>query len=238
MGHDRASRRMKAIGSALAAVLAVTVALGVGESEVVHAASMMRGPNLNIGPRISPNITSGVINNVDRFPRTPRCSDPERPGCTPQPGSSTDGGTGKHVVKQVKHDAPLRLQTGLNQHTIANELVAEIDGSLSLAQADELARRHGLVRLQSQNFPLIGSTIGLFRVTDRRSVGYSEPRSCHRCRHSFGAAEFPLCRCRSRWQRPRATLTDKGDPGAIRAGETSAAAKRIRSPTAPMSRLP
>ena len=38
------------------------------------------------------------------------------------------------------------------------------------AQADELARRHGLARLQSQNFPLIGSTIGLFRITDRRSV--------------------------------------------------------------------
>jgi hypothetical protein len=61
-------------------------------------------------------------------------------------------------------------QSVLNQRTVANEIVAEIDGSLSNAQADELARRHGLVRLESQNFPLIGGTIGLFRVTDRRPL--------------------------------------------------------------------
>jgi subtilisin family serine protease len=48
--------------------------------------------------------------------------------------------------------------------------VAEIDGSLSDAQADALARRHGLARLESQNFELVGATIGLFRVTDRRSI--------------------------------------------------------------------
>jgi hypothetical protein len=53
--------------------------------------------------------------------------------------------------------------------TMTDEIVAEIDGRLSEAQADELARRHGLRRLGSQNFPLIGATIGLFRITDRRS---------------------------------------------------------------------
>jgi subtilisin family serine protease len=55
-------------------------------------------------------------------------------------------------------------------HAIAGEIVAEIDGSLSDTQADELARCHGLVRLQSQNFQLIGATIGLFRITGRRTV--------------------------------------------------------------------
>ena len=40
---------------------------------------------------------------------------------------------------------------------------------MSPAQADELARRHGLERLASQNFPLLGgSTIGLFRIIDKR----------------------------------------------------------------------
>ena len=39
---------------------------------------------------------------------------------------------------------------------------------MSDAQADELARRHGLVRLELQHFPLIDSTIGLFRIIDRR----------------------------------------------------------------------
>ena len=46
--------------------------------------------------------------------------------------------------------------------------MAEIDGALTDAQVDELARRHGLVRIKSQNFPLIGATIGLFRITDNR----------------------------------------------------------------------
>jgi hypothetical protein len=46
--------------------------------------------------------------------------------------------------------------------------VAELDGALTDVQADELARRHGLVRIESQNFPLIGATIGLFRITGNR----------------------------------------------------------------------
>jgi subtilisin family serine protease len=49
--------------------------------------------------------------------------------------------------------------------------VAEIDSALSNPQADALARRHGLVRVESRNFPLLGSTIGLFRIADRRAVG-------------------------------------------------------------------
>ena len=48
--------------------------------------------------------------------------------------------------------------------------MAEIDSALSAAQADELARRHGLERIASQNFPLIGATIGLFRIIDHRPV--------------------------------------------------------------------
>ena len=71
-----------------------------------------------------------------------------------------------------KNNGPRRNTqlTALNLRTIANEIVAEIDGSLSEAQADQLARRHGLVRIESQNFPLFGATIGLFRITDRRSI--------------------------------------------------------------------
>jgi subtilisin family serine protease len=53
---------------------------------------------------------------------------------------------------------------------IANELVAEIDGALSDAQIDALARRHGLTRVESQNFPFIGATVGLFRINNRRTM--------------------------------------------------------------------
>ena len=89
--------------------------------------------------------------------------------CGYPPDKFADSGSGAPPRGRV--GGPRReVAQALNQRTVANEIVAEIDGSLSNAQADELARRHGLVRLESRNFPLIGGTIGLFRVTDRRPV--------------------------------------------------------------------
>ena len=89
-----------------------------------------------------------------------------------QPVTSADGGgsgpSGKKAGTGSGRDAS--QIAALNLRTVANEIVAEIDGALTDAQADELARRHGLARLRSQNFPLIGATIGLFRITDRRSI--------------------------------------------------------------------
>jgi hypothetical protein len=94
--------------------------------------------------------------------------------CRDQPVTSAGGGSGggKSATNKNKkggsnQDAP---QTALNLRTVAGELVAELDSSLSDAQADELARRHRLERISSQNFPLLGSTIGLFRIVDRRPV--------------------------------------------------------------------
>jgi Subtilase family len=90
--------------------------------------------------------------------------------CGYPPESFADGGGNAPPKARVKGPRRDVAQAALNQRTVANEIVAEIDGSLSNAQADELARRHGLVRLESQNFPLIGGAIGLFRVTDRRPL--------------------------------------------------------------------
>jgi hypothetical protein len=101
----------------------------------------------------------------------PPCSDSYRDGgCWDQAGSSTGGGDGSSAKNG--NNIPRRdvSQAALNLRSVANELVAEIDGALSDAQADELARRHGLERLQSQNFPLIGSSIGLFRIVNRRAA--------------------------------------------------------------------
>jgi subtilisin family serine protease len=101
----------------------------------------------------------------------PPCSDGYRDGgCWDQSGSFASGGGGGSSSAKSINNIPRRdvSQAALNLHTVANELVAEIDGAQSDAQADELARHHGLERLQSQNFPLIGATIGLFRIVDRR----------------------------------------------------------------------
>ena len=125
-----------------------------------------------VAPRINPNIAGQVdIGSSRTIAIRSACTAAERDSgeCSGQAANSGGGsqGPGENGNAGSRGNA---LQTALNQRTIANELVAEIDGSLSDAQADQLARRHGLTRLQSQDFPLIGSTIGLFRVTNRRAV--------------------------------------------------------------------
>jgi Subtilase family len=199
------------------AVLALSVAalpFGYLDGATVHAQSIMRSPNLNIGaripsinptvaPRINPDIAGRVVSGVDgRPPRVnvtsvtrprigvtstlpyaryspnlyPACSYAYRDSdgeCRDQPVTSADagGGAGGTSGKSKNNGARRNTAlTALNLRRTANELVAEIDGSLSDAQADELARRHRLERIGSQNFPLIGGTIGLFRIVDRRTV--------------------------------------------------------------------
>jgi subtilisin family serine protease len=177
MIHNRVSWRVKARRAALALVAAALPLACLG-GPAVHAQSIMRMPNINVAPRvpsINPAVSPRIDPNIARFQRTPRlgCSDANRDsdgGCLDQ--SSADGGGNGSLAAKNRNNGPRRNapQTVLNLRTVANEIVAEIDGSLSDAQADELARRHGLARLESQNFPLVGGTIGLFRVVDRRAV--------------------------------------------------------------------
>jgi hypothetical protein len=194
MAHDRVNWRVKTQRAALALTVAALPFAYQGGS-AVQAQSIMRSPNLNIQsriptinptvPRIDPNIAGRAVTGIARTPnlRTyPACSYAYRNSdgeCSDKPVLSTDSGgtggsggaSGKNKDKN-KSSGPRRIvaQTALNLPTNTGEIVAEIDASLSVTQADELARRHRLVHLQSQNFPLIGATIGLFRITDRRSV--------------------------------------------------------------------
>jgi subtilisin family serine protease len=91
--------------------------------------------------------------------------------CQDQPVISAGGVNGGPSASN-KRNGPRRdlSQTAIDLRKVTDQLVAEIDDSLTSAQTDEMARRHGLARLESQNFPLVGATIGLFRVTDRRPV--------------------------------------------------------------------
>jgi len=181
MVHDRANWRSKTRRAALALTVAA-LPFACLDSASVYAQSIMRSPNLNIGSRI-PSINSTVMPRIDpniaNLRTHPACSYAYRDSngeCSDKPVSSADGGgsggsSGKNKNKN-KNSGPLSKlpQTVLNSRAIAGEIVAEIDGSLSDAQADELARRHRLERIGSQNFPLIGATIGLFRIVDRRTV--------------------------------------------------------------------
>jgi subtilisin family serine protease len=170
------------------AFIATALPLSYLDGSAVRAQSIMRSPSIHIDsriptinpamtPRINPNIAGTAVTRVDRTTpnlRTRRaCSYAYRDSdgqCRDQPVSTSDGGASGGA--KGKNNGPRRnvAQTALNQRTIANEIVAEIDGSLFDAQADAWARSHGLARLESQNFPLVGATIGLFRVTDRRSI--------------------------------------------------------------------
>jgi subtilisin family serine protease len=189
MVHDRNSWRMKTRRAVLALMTAALPLAfpGVG---AVQAQSIMRTPSLNLGARIGPpvtphidsvridpNLAGRVGTALDRTTTRTRtgCGYAYRDSdgaCQDQPISSGDGGGNNGLSGKGKSKGPRRdmTQTGLNLSARANELVAEYDGSLSDAQADELARRHHLVRIESQNFPLIGATIGLFRITDRRPL--------------------------------------------------------------------
>ncbi|HEV3501497.1 MAG TPA: S8 family serine peptidase [Bradyrhizobium sp.] len=185
MVHDRTNWRMKARRAASALISAALPLAFLGAS-AVHAQNFMRSPSIEsriptinptVAPRINPRISvTGIDRTTPNLRIYQACSYAYRDSdgqCRDRPVSSFDGGGGGGVSGNGKNNSGPRrntLQTALNPRTIPGEIVAEIDGSLSTAQADELARRHGLARLQLLNFPLLDATIALFRVTDRRPV--------------------------------------------------------------------
>ncbi|WP_257165262.1 S8 family serine peptidase [Bradyrhizobium sp. SRS-191] len=181
------------------AALTAGVVLGMAGGDMsASAQAMMRSPNINIPSRV-PSINPGAAMRAPPSPGiairpalpTARfspnlqssCSPPDRTAsgeCLRRPSATAEGGSDKAMsangnsgkgrsAKSAQRREPAAAGTS-DPRSIANELVAEIDGSLSADQADALARRHRLQRISSQNFPLIGATIGLFRITDRRSV--------------------------------------------------------------------
>jgi hypothetical protein len=115
-------------------------------------------PNARYSPNLSPACDYAY-----------RGSDGE---CSDSPVVSGDGG-GKKGGSAKKGNGGARdnaAQIAVNLQAVPNELVAEIDGALTDTQVERLARRHGLTRLEARNFPLLDATIGLFRITDRRSA--------------------------------------------------------------------
>jgi Subtilisin-like serine proteases len=203
MVRDGSNWRMKARRGVLILSVALLPVLAFAAS-AVHAQSIMRSPNLNVGsrvptinpaaPRINPNIAGRPNVGIDtvartrpdlgvkstlsatRFPsnRNTACQSASRGPdgeCSVAPAGGGKGGSARKLAKKGKGGADKgSSQAAVNLRTVPNEFVAEIDGSLSAAEADALARRHGLERIASENFPLLGGTIGLFRIVDRRPV--------------------------------------------------------------------
>jgi hypothetical protein len=137
-----------------------------------------------ITPTVTPVITPRVAVVVPTLPYVryspnlyPACTYAYRGAggeCSGQPVSSVDLGAGggnfngppprsQNAASGPRRNTP---QATAKLHTIGDQIIAEVD----TAQADDLARRHRLTRIGSQELPFIGSAISLFRITDRRSV--------------------------------------------------------------------
>jgi hypothetical protein len=149
-------------------------------------APQINNPNVGIAgvnvARIpAPNIAARVVNpNTPYLHYSPnlypscgaafRDSDGE---CLSAPVGTTagagGGSSGKGKSKGSGGGGNNTLQNALNLRSFNNRIVAELVGNLSAEQAEAVGRRHGLRRISSQAFPLIGATMGLFQITDGRS---------------------------------------------------------------------
>jgi hypothetical protein len=128
-------------------------------------------------PVVMPKIALPTVAYVRYSPNTyPGCAAANRAAsgeCRDGPFVADLGGSaGGPPPRSQNPGAPRRTgaKAGADPRTVAGQIVAELDGALSDAQVDELARRYRLTRLGMQNFPLVGATIGLFRIADGRSV--------------------------------------------------------------------
>jgi subtilisin family serine protease len=122
-----------------------------------------------------PHVTSGQ--NGSYGGRTPHLVIPRDPIITPtivvtQPTSTgitsqpPGGGLGPQVLRRSGSGVPPLDE----RRYVPNEVVVELNASITSRQTDALARRQRLTRLQSATFGLGGTTLVRWRITDRRSV--------------------------------------------------------------------
>jgi subtilisin family serine protease len=171
-----ASSWLKMRPAALSLLVALPLYAAWGCS-AASAQSIMRSPNLNISSRvpsldhgphinINPNLAGRAVTGLNgynvRIPSPCTAADRDSGNCS--------GEVAGRDVRKSRNNANAASGASPGLRAIANEIVAEIDGALSESQADALARRHGLRRIDSRNFELLGTTIGLFRIEGRKTL--------------------------------------------------------------------
>lgn len=152
-----------------------SIAARVGPTVSARAVSVDRGPRTiaTIPHTTTSRLRPTTVQPYARYSPNlyPACTAPYRDAdgeCLAQPNAG-GGDPGKPVKKSAgKGRGNVTPVVAGNLRSFANEFVAEIDGTMSPGDADALARRHGLTRISSESFPLIGATFGLFRITDGR----------------------------------------------------------------------
>jgi subtilisin family serine protease len=114
--------------------------------------------------RLAPNSECSSYKNFDGFAGRP-CR-PFKRTLAKSPG---DPGQ-KRPANTVSKAAPRSNVAVAANDFVPNEIIIEVDGAVTEAQSIALAQRHRLTRVESQNFPLIGSTMFRWRIPDRRSI--------------------------------------------------------------------
>ncbi len=156
------------------AVAAVILSLATPQAFAQYSGMSMRtGPSMNVGPRINinptirPNIGYDGYDRIRPKPRPHIVREYDGP-----PADYYDDPPPKYRKKQQpnKNAGKKSAPVAADNTYVAKEVLIEIAGTPTDAQADELARRHRLTRVQSQNFPLTNSTFFRWRITDSRSV--------------------------------------------------------------------
>lgn len=175
----RARDRRRAVLKAMRVVLAASVALTVAVPPA-SAQYMSRGPNINVnvGPRVTPNIAPNinvgpriqpVMPNVRYSPNVTHTEEYDDPPPRRRIKPPTDGAGGGGSPKTA-NASPRGVAGAVNNRYVPKEVILEITGNPTDAQVDALARRHRLTRVESQDFPLLGSRMFRWRINDGRSV--------------------------------------------------------------------
>ena len=113
-------------------------------------------PNVgtNIGPHYTPNFKYG----------------PDGPAA----GNEAHNDAPPLRKKTVKTNNPSTFRSAAAPQEapriVPNEVLIELNGNPPQSVVDDLAKRHGLVRVQSQPFPSLGTTMYRWQIPDGRSV--------------------------------------------------------------------
>ena len=139
-------------------------------------------PNYNIDPRTPRASGGGAGDSKFSFGSNPNCSSYNsfegfggRPCRLKSKRTVAQQGGGdnqqtKTVAKKGSAKKGGATTAVAAADSVPNEIIIEVDGTVTEAQAIALAQRHRLTRVESQNFPLIGATMFLWRIPDSRSI--------------------------------------------------------------------
>ena len=140
-------------------------------------------PNYTIDPRTPGGLGGGAGDSKFSFGSNPNCSSYnsfEGFGGRPcrqkskrtvaQKGGGDESQQTKNAAKKGSAKKGGATAAVAAADSVPNEIIIEVDGTVTEAQAIALAQRYRLTRVESQNFPLIGATMFRWRIPDGRSI--------------------------------------------------------------------